>query len=112
MSLYTRIHRDIESAPLDDLINGEHGSALADAALDLAEAFSAMPADQIMTACHHDYRLSDRLRKATRELSAMIEERAEELAQEERKQAADDAAWDRGWDMAGDRIALERAANL
>ncbi len=108
---FTAYCQHIEAAPLDDLISGEHGDVLCDAALDLAMAFSAMPIEQIITACHHDYRLSDRLRQTARKLSLLIEEQAWEQAQEDRLTTRENDEIQRGWDQAGDRLARERAAN-
>lgn len=96
MSYYTNRRQALDNATLDDLINYEHGSELADAALKVAIAFSAMPIDQIATACHHDYRLSGKLREAARKLSALIEEQANEDAAYDRENARDHAAFERG----------------
>jgi len=79
--------------------------------LALAEAFSALSAEQSIEACHHDYRLSGEVRKAARNLAELIGERATLMAEEGYAQAREDTNWKRGWDLAGDRIALSRAAN-
>lgn len=95
---------EIKSASWDDLLDGDYGPSLADAAEALVEAFTAMSAAQIITACHHDYRLSSQIRRAAENLEIAVEVRAEELA----SQAGEDLAFQRGWDEAGDRMALER----
>lgn len=111
MSTYTDYLRDIEATPLDEMINGDCGAALSDAAETLRDAFLAMPAEQIIIACHHSHRLSDEVREAARALVALINEEARLQARQDREYDREEAAWERGWRKAGAQIALERAAN-
>lgn len=108
MSTYDHYSMIINTAPLDDLISGEHGPELANLAQDLAEAFSAMSVEQLVEACHHDHRLSGRLRKLAYQMSFAVETRAAEQATDADEADHEDAAFQCGWNQAGDEIATER----
>lgn len=80
MSNYDDCYREITSASLADLLDGEYGASPAAAAARLLEEIKAMSAGQVITACHHSGRLSDRTRKAAEWLGIVIDARADELA--------------------------------
>lgn len=77
----------LKDTPLSELINGDD-AALSNAAMNVHIAFSNMDAGQIITASHHDYRLSDELRQAARKMAAQIESSAYGLAEQDRENAA------------------------